>query len=132
MFTGMCLSTGEGGSCSGGPAPGRGGGGPTPGGVACSGGCLLQGAWYQGGLVLGGAWWRPPDSYCCGRYACYWNAFLLVIRSCQSIALLDFNILKKRNCRDTTEIRLFPHLIRATNKHACQFAYIVTKFLSKS
>ena len=25
----------------------------------------------------GGAWWRfPPDGYCCGRYASYWNAFL--------------------------------------------------------
>ena len=36
------------------------------------------------GLVLGGAWsWgvpggdAPPDGYCCGWYASYWNAFLL-------------------------------------------------------
>ena len=39
-----------------------------------------------GGLLLGGACsrgvWRPPpkaDGYCCGRYASYWNAFLLNI-----------------------------------------------------
>ena len=26
-----------------------------------------------------GGWWRPPrDGYCCGRYASYWNAFLLI------------------------------------------------------
>ena len=32
-------------------------------------------------MVLGGAWWRlpPPDAYCCGRYASYWNAFLFLI-----------------------------------------------------
>ena len=40
------------------------------------------GAWSRGGLLLGGAWWRTPrDSYCCGRYASYWNAFLLCARN---------------------------------------------------
>ena len=76
MFTGVFLSTG------GVPAPGGlfwgvwsggcllpVGSGP---GDACSGGCLLQGRC----LLRGGAWWRPPDGYCCGRYASYWNAFL--------------------------------------------------------
>ena len=29
----------------------------------------------------GGAWWRPPpDGYCCGRYASYWNGFLLCMK----------------------------------------------------
>ena len=23
---------------------------------------------------------RPPDGYCCGRYASYWNAFLFPFR----------------------------------------------------
>ena len=45
-----------------------------PQGGACSRRFLIPGgAWSRGG-----AWWRPPrDSYCCGRYAYYWNAFLL-------------------------------------------------------
>ena len=52
------------------PGPGGydpGGGVPAPGG----GGLVLGGC-----LLLGGAWWRPPDGYCCGQYASYWNAFL--------------------------------------------------------
>ena len=72
-----------GGACSRGvPGPSRGGwsqGVPGPGGF----------------LVLGGAWSRgwvsgsrgclveiPPDSYCCGRYASYWNAFLGICVEC--------------------------------------------------
>ena len=39
-----------------------------PRGVPGLGGCLLLGG---GGLVE-----TPPDGYCCGRYASYWNAFL--------------------------------------------------------
>ena len=35
------------------------------------GGCLLR-----GGCLLGGG--VPADGYCCGRYASYWNAFLLL------------------------------------------------------
>ena len=44
------------------------------GGGTCSGGCLLQ-----GGLLHGGCVETLPsrDGYCCGRYASYWNAFLL-------------------------------------------------------
>ena len=49
------------------PAPG-GGGVPAPGG----GGCLLLGGAYSGGELVE----TPPDGYCCGRYASYWNAFL--------------------------------------------------------
>ena len=55
------------------------------------------GAWSRGVPGLGGAWSRgvpgpagvpgprgvpggdPPDGYCCGRYASYWNAFLFYI-----------------------------------------------------
>ena len=64
-------------------------------GVPGPGGCLVWGClvsegceWSRRGecLVLagmpgpgeGGAWWRPPwTAYCWGRYAPYWNAFLL-------------------------------------------------------
>ena len=61
-----------------------------PGGVSTEGGCLLLGGVSAAGGVVcpwgvsalgnvcsqGGAWWRPPNGYCCGRYASYWNAFL--------------------------------------------------------
>ena len=57
---------------------------------AClAGGCLLLGGLLWGEVCSwGGAWswgwgvwWRPPsDGYCCGRYASYWNAFLLSIK----------------------------------------------------
>ena len=52
------------------------------------GGCLLQGDLVRGvpspgGCLLpGGSGPReclvetPPDGYCCGRYASYWNVFL--------------------------------------------------------
>ena len=43
-----------------------------------------------GGLVLGGGGClveTPPDGHCCGRYASYWNAFLLHINS----KLLPYN-----------------------------------------
>ena len=43
------------------------------GGGVCSRWCLLP----RGGVCSGGACGNPPqDSYCCGRYAFYWNAFL--------------------------------------------------------
>ena len=92
LFIGGVL--GPGGTCLGGvPALGgvcsSGGGGvwsrgleggvPAPGGVSGPGGIPAPGG--GGGCLLpgeGGAWWRPPrDGYCCGRYASYWNAFLL-------------------------------------------------------
>ena len=63
-------------------------GGSGPRGVPGSGGCLVPegGCLILGGLVLGGggAWSQgclvesPPDGYCCGQYASYWNAFLSV------------------------------------------------------
>ena len=71
---------------------GTGPGGPGPGGGAWSWGvCLLPGrcacSWGVC-LLLGGACSRgclvetpPPDGYCCGRYASYWNAFLFLIIS---------------------------------------------------
>ena len=61
IFTPVCHSVHRG-------VPGLGGGAWSW--VVCS---------WGGGLLLrvGGAWWRlPPDGYCCGRYASYWNAFL--------------------------------------------------------
>ena len=35
------------------------------------------GAWSQGVRGPGGPGGDPPDGHCCGRYASYWNAFLL-------------------------------------------------------
>ena len=54
---------------------------PTPGGVSPGpqkGGGLLREQWGSapGGACSGGVWSPPCDSYCCGRYASYWNAFL--------------------------------------------------------
>ena len=43
---------------------------------------LGQGNMFTGGVPApgsgggGGAGGDPPDAYCCGRYASYWNAFL--------------------------------------------------------
>ena len=76
VCSGVCSSV-----CSGGggvpggdeaptPAPGGVWSGrvPAPRGSVCSRGCLLWG-------VPGG---DPPNGYCCGRYASYWNAFLFL------------------------------------------------------
>ena len=82
MFTGVCLST-EGGAWSGGSGLLWGGGAYSRGVPGPGGGCLV---WE--GLLPGGAcsqWGgegvclvgTPRDGYCCGRYASYWNAFLL-------------------------------------------------------
>ena len=30
------------------------------------------------------AWWRPPNGYCCGRYASYWNAFLYIVQKTEN------------------------------------------------
>ena len=68
------------------PGPGGSalGGCLVPGGSA-PGGCLVLGgstpgvcAWSRGGVVPGG---DTPHGYCCGRYASYWNAFLLKVRN---------------------------------------------------
>ena len=42
------------------------------------GGCLVPGGSVPGGDLLPGGCLveTPPDGYCCGRYASYWNAFL--------------------------------------------------------
>ena len=76
LFTGVCLSRG-GGAC-----PLR---VPALGGGACSGGCLLWGGYLLqwGGPAPGGVpGGDPSDGYCCGRYASYWNAFLLIDKFC--------------------------------------------------
>ena len=39
--------------------------------VCPQGGCLVRGGVPDGDP-------RPPNGYCCGRYASYWNAFLFV------------------------------------------------------
>ena len=73
----------------------RGSPGPYPGGllpgggVVCSRGvCLLLGGSTPGVVVCSGGvpgpggCGDPPDGYCCGRYASYWNAFL-----CQDVMI---------------------------------------------
>ena len=51
---------------------------PGPGGICSQGG--IWGVPGPGGCLVGGAPGRPPrDAYCCGRYASYWNAFLLLL-----------------------------------------------------
>ena len=80
----MILSTGRGGLLPGG-CPVRGNvclvwGVPAPGGVCLLPGGACSGGWVLGAWPWGGAWWRPSrDGYCCGRYASYWNAFLLIL-----------------------------------------------------
>ena len=65
----------KGGSPPGRGVPGR--GVSSWGGAWSQGGLLLGGGLVPGGLLQGGAWWRPPpDGYCCGQYASYWNVFL--------------------------------------------------------
>ena len=59
--------------------------------VVCSrGGLLQEGACFWGGVCSRGACSEgvcvetpltKADSYCCGRYASYWNAFLLIGRN---------------------------------------------------
>ena len=67
--------------CSQGRVPASGGLLLGMGGVCSQGGCLVPG-WC---LLQGGAWWRPPpDGYCCGRYASYWNAFLFTLLNLDS------------------------------------------------
>ena len=61
-----------------------GGGGLVPGGggvwsrgdVPGPGGCMLLGGRVPGPGVVPGR--DPPNGYCCGRYASYWNAFLCI------------------------------------------------------
>ena len=75
------------------------GGLPGSGGVPAPGGCLVQGVPGPGGGAAPGGVCSPgvgawsgevpggeplPDSYCCGQYASYWNAFLLKVRSHES------------------------------------------------
>ena len=66
------------------------GGGVWSEGGVWSKGLLVQGTagpggevWSQGGPGPGGVGvpgGDPLDGYCCGRYASYWNTFLLIIR----------------------------------------------------
>ena len=85
LFTGgVCLVRG-GGDCYWG---GAWSGGVCSEGCLLPGGCLLQGVPGPGGVCSRGVSAprgvsargclveTPPDGYCCGRYASYWNAFL--------------------------------------------------------
>ena len=57
------------------------------------------GAWSRGVCSWGGCLVEtPPDGYCCGRYASYWNAFLFWIN------LLEIRLVLKKE--DFTSTRL--------------------------
>ena len=76
------------------PGPGRvTGPGVVPGlGGSAPGGCLHLGVPGPGGVCSRGVpSGDPPDSYCYGRYASYWNAFLLKIGLCPEKA--PYNLL---------------------------------------
>ena len=82
---------------------------PALGGDACSGDAWSQGVPALGGLVLGGCLvpgWGvpgrdPPDSHCCRQYASYWNAFLLVLISVQTmISTVNQSVWKLKNKRE--------------------------------
>ena len=76
------LSVHKGVHAPGGSAPG----GCLLGGGACSGkGVPALGGLLPGGTCSGGCGDTPRDGYCCGRYASYWNAFLLTIHTNQEI-----------------------------------------------
>ena len=87
------------GSLAGGyPGPHWGGGvpGPGPGSVSRPrpGGGVSQHALKQT---------SPVDGYCCGRYASYWNAFLLINSFISASLLLGRNTLALINCRTVVE-----------------------------
>ena len=89
-------------------------------GVCSKGGCLVpgRGAWsgeslLRGGLLPGGCLvWGvllagvpggdPPDGYCCGRYASYWNAFLF---QNMFICLMYIRFAKEDLCLTLTNVR---------------------------
>ena len=49
-------------------------------GVLAPGGPALGGVPAPGGVCSWGGVETPRDSYCCGRYVSYWNAFLLNLK----------------------------------------------------
>ena len=79
----------RGGLLPGGSAPGE-GGVYSQGDLLPRGGCLLLGGWLVETPL-------PRDGHCCGRYASYWNAFLLsyVIPSLNRTMML----IKYKGCR---------------------------------
>ena len=66
-------------------------------GVSALGGCLLQREGVPARGVPGG---DPPDRYCCGRYASYWNAFLFCdnfMRTSESFVIFGFKEITTRS-----------------------------------
>ena len=105
-------------------------------------GCLVPGDLLLGGcLVLGGvpgprggacSWGEgvpggdPPDGYCCGRYASYWNAFLLslLISSCLLSHYIFF-----RKSKDSKQIFLLQQYLRTKEKINLNFSFIISLFI---
>ena len=92
---------------TGGWVPGWSGGGMPGAGGACSwwGGCLVPGGMPGG---------DPPDGYCCGRYASYWNAFLF--DGCNW--LLTESVLRPTNVKKHD-----PRLFRISASYYCKFNF---------
>ena len=82
---------------------------------------VSQHALQQGGLLLRGACsggvCGPPnkaDGYCCGRYASYWNAFLLLVSVEITIGLL-LDISVKQTIRSIYSVEMVTYLIFHNN-----------------
>ena len=58
------------------------------GGMHGRGACVAGGHAWQGVCMLGGMHGKR-DCHCSGRYASYWNAFLLFVCQCSSSTLID-------------------------------------------
>ena len=81
LFTGEggCLVLGGAWSGGSGPRGAWSGAGAWSGGDLVLGGMLKGRVWSRGVPAPRGPGGDSPDGYCCGRYASYWNAFLLYI-----------------------------------------------------
>ena len=101
-------------------------GGLLQGGLVQGGGAWSRGvpgpggAWSRGstpeGSGLGGAWWKPPDGYCCGQYASYWNAFLFNAELHNPGAYInECSICVRPSCA-LVSIRML-HWVREAKKH---------------
>ena len=109
----------------------------TGGGVCSQGGLLLGGVCSRGCLLLrvcllpGGAWWRPPrDGHCSGRYASYWNAFLLTsLNTCFTEAKNNRGCETFENVSALSSVYLFANG-RAIHPHSalvsCHGPYVLT------
>ena len=98
-----------------------------PRGCVCSRGCLLLGGFCsQGGCLVE----TPRDGHCCGRYASYWNAFLLTsLNTCFTVAKNNRGCETFENVSALSSVYLFANS-RAVHPHSalvsCHGPYVLT------